>query len=529
MNDTEQQLREMFERRASDIVPVAGPTPRTVRRSRRRRVATTAVAVLTALALLAVTVASLRALSPLGGTKKHQVTTATPSERTASVNGFVLRYPADWYAVSLSIPQNGAGIQLSNFDPGFPNPERCAEQGPGMPPDGVVLVLMRGSGSAEARWPADLRPADVPTACAGEALTAEWNGEDTVPRQAIAILGPEATVEDRQQLLDVFANLRFPDPRLELVSLDAGSAVLASGSVGNVPWALGAAVAEDGIRFSFATPLLGSGGAPVMMTNPNEIPVDATVSSGNTFLHGAVSVLAARVEVRPEGRKPFDAQIVDLPASMGASFRAFMAPMPGVPRGTIVAYDADGNVLAQRSFDPGGYYLPDEPPTPTANPSPGAILREGKAFGEPYRLVDTGSGVALVDASGNELASDPGTSTTGVSLTTYTFIRDDGDTLAVVFGTAPNEATYAVLFTSQLPSDAQVAPLSSGRRAYWTGFTPGTLKGQILVFDSNCELLGAVDLATGQAPDRQAYTYCDPLEVPEPLPAETGQVSPPPD
>jgi len=48
--------------------------------------------------------------------------------------------------------------------------------------------------------------------------------------------------------------------------------------------------------------------------------------------------------------------------------------------------------------------------------------------------------------------------------------------------------------------------LPDGRIVFWGSFSPATGKGQILAFDTQCRLLGAIDLETGKPPVRPEET-----------------------
>ncbi len=94
MNDTERDLRELFESKARDAGSAPPVTREVLRRGRRRQVGTVVVAGVTALAVAAVAVVSLQAL--------HRADTSVPGGSTgnpaftATIQNFTLTVPKGW-------------------------------------------------------------------------------------------------------------------------------------------------------------------------------------------------------------------------------------------------------------------------------------------------------------------------------------------------------------------------------------------------------------------------------------------------
>src|SRR6187200_2927009 len=94
MNDTERDLRELFESKARDAGSAPPVTREVLRRGRRRQIGTVVVAGVTALAVAAVAVVSLQAL--------HRADTTVPGGArgnpafTATIQNFTLTVPQGW-------------------------------------------------------------------------------------------------------------------------------------------------------------------------------------------------------------------------------------------------------------------------------------------------------------------------------------------------------------------------------------------------------------------------------------------------
>src|SRR5436190_18198555 len=94
MNDTERDLRELFESKARDAGTAPPVTREVLRRGRRRQIGTVVVAGVTALAVAAVAVVSLQALHG-SDTSVPGGSTGNPAF-TATIQNFTLAVPEGW-------------------------------------------------------------------------------------------------------------------------------------------------------------------------------------------------------------------------------------------------------------------------------------------------------------------------------------------------------------------------------------------------------------------------------------------------
>ena len=102
MNDLEQQVRDLLDRRSRDVSPANRPQPVLLRRARRGQLATVMLAGASALVVAAVAIVGIGALS---GERTLPRTPAAPpvrvippssSLRTMTIGGVTFRSPANW-------------------------------------------------------------------------------------------------------------------------------------------------------------------------------------------------------------------------------------------------------------------------------------------------------------------------------------------------------------------------------------------------------------------------------------------------
>ena len=525
MIDLDRELRDLLHDKAEEAhAPKAAPAPM-LNRVRRRQAAAALVASTMAVVVIAGAVAGLGILLPLARDGRP-LGGDVGATRRPTVAYVTITYPKDWVLTVRSEPADiAATVQLASFDPDVRANPVCFSENQSMPPNGVLLHIEVGSGPIgpdAPRWPQEFTPSDFgdPRLCgvAGEQLSASWASEDgSLPFVANALIGPSASTDDRERLLNAYRSLSFPilGDEVQLAGVNEGAAavVLASGEIDGRPWATSASPDADqpGIRLEMGLGgegggLRGNGIGGVLAQRLEDTWVSSPIMGGNTMMHGAVSRDIARVEVRPMGADPFDAELLDPPPSLGATFRAFVAPMSGAPRGTVVTFDPSGNLVREIAFTPDGYSSPRTESERTAPPE-GAVA-SGKALGTKWRLVDTGDELWLVDDEGRMLGSVSRSPDPHLSLAVHTFTEGD-KAASIVFGAGSAETTQVVLFTSGLPGSTQQTPLGDGTIAYWQAWVPGDVEGQVIAVDPNCEVLQAIDVATSRAPASPAPTSCD--------------------
>jgi len=505
VNDLDRELRELFARREADVRGPASPPPGLRTRVRRRQSWTVALAIATSLAVVVASLAGYRALTDRTGTYVPGQT--EDRTITAHVPGLVVSYPHAWQLTVFSAERGIRSVDvLSNFelDPG--TGDFCG----GMPDSAVLLIVqpdvaLPGSGEAPP-WPVDLNAHDAPAHCDGNGDGIVWRASGRT-YGAQAFLGSASTQSDSQALQDAFHGMTFPTFDLDV---SGEGIVVASGAIDDEPWTVtaGRAPSEEP-RLSIATSqggggLVSAGGAPLALRDPTDLVLADEVMHGNTFVLGGVTGSVDRIRIAPDGADPFEVSPTELPAVLRSSAETFVVPLEGAPSGTLTTLDADGLELASVRFAPGVACWPGHP-CPGTSVEEGVVAR-GTTADVAWRLVEAHGGVDLLDDQGTVVASVDGGGT-GLTATTTTLGSGDG-AATFPFGIGPPGTTSVVLFTSGLPGSESTAPLPDGRLAFWGPYSPATGKGQILAFDAGCNLVGAVDLETGEPPSRPATTDC---------------------
>jgi hypothetical protein len=505
MKELDQDLKEMFRRREADVLGSMQVPPAIKPRVRRRQRRTVALSAATALVVLVASVLGYRAITDRTGAYVPGQTGG--GTLTARVAGIVITYPTAWQLTILSREHDMRSLDvLTNFplDPGVTDP--CAA----MPTNGVMLIVqpdtaIPGPGEAQP-WPVDLNARAAPAHCDGNEDGIAWRASGRT-YGAEAFLGPDSVDTDYATLQASFRGMTFPTFDKDVAGVGV---VLASGSIGDEPWTVSAHLDETGAPkletdvSQGGGGLIGSGVAALAVSNPQDIVLSDSVMHSNTFLVGGVPDAVAKVRVAPDGADPFEPSLLALPAVLGSSARAFIAPMLGAPAGTFTTFDANGKELTQVRFGPGVSCWPGQ--ACPGQPAPGGPVARGSVAHVDWRIVGAHGGVDLVDGQGSVLASADGPPDQLV-VTSTTLGSGDG-AATFPFGLAPDGTTSVVLFTSGLPAPDETSPLPDGRIVFWGPFSPATGKGQILAFDAQCRLLGAVDLETGKPPTQPATTQC---------------------
>ncbi|MDP9329113.1 MAG: hypothetical protein M3P11_00460 [Actinomycetota bacterium] len=509
MNDLDQGLREMFRRHETDVAGPVFPPPQLVKRVRQRQFRTVSAALIGVFVVIAAGVA----LSSLVERVDRKVPIAPPSPSIqvapigpapdigpANVGGVTFSVPQGWYLSTYGVDQAGLIIALTNFAPALTSADPCS----GMPSDGILLVVDPASGGHAQPWPVQLEEtASSDLSCGSVYLNAAWSsGNQDLGRSATAAIGATATNGDRDILLRAFAALTFENGSRG-VALDGlgycSSAdfdaylVLASGSLGDQLWTLGARPACD--QIGLETSYGGNGGMRLGdLAAPDDLSFAEFINDGNTYLLGGVPADVARIVVAPTGAPASDATLYDS-GFRADSARVFLAPLDGVRTGTLTTYDSGGSVLRSVRFAPGmdcsDPYACGEPVQPgetiTATPpdySPSWTLRE--VDGE----------IRLLGEGGKVLGSVAGTPDP-LNVATVTIPGADG--VDLVFGVVTPD-TSLVLVNDSLGSGswaAQTAVLTDGRIVFWL-LAPQEWSGTAVAsFDPACTQLAIVDPLSG--------------------------------
>lgn len=510
MNDDD--VREMFRRREGDVHAPLPPSPPLVRRTHRRQlglVAMTVVSVVTLVVVSILGISAVRSPSPI------LPAPSPPRERTRTiaVGYFRITFPAGW--VLLASPGDGPSansIQLTNFDPGSSDTAPCSAGSAPFPADGVMLTLKLDADPASPPWPQQLEPVTGQAVCGDTQLAASWiDPLIPIPMTAEATIGSEAT--DESALREAFDSLSFVADQDQINIAQQGPGptfILAGGESSSKPWTLGLSNdPSNGWMFELQTPGQGTGAGNVEIPLPSDMVANPTVLFGNEIVFGAVDPSVARVQIRPEGREPLDAELLNPPASFEAPFTPFVAQLPGAPKGTIVLYDSAGATVATYRMSPEGYFSSRYPRSGDPH---GYVPGESLAGGNdnhPWKLTVTATGVALFDEAGQEVASTSPLGESGI-----TFASGTVNDTTWVFGIVDPGVTLVQLYMGRDPADrtsAITTPLADGTSAFQTGWAGGSdpSKGVLVAMDGNCEVVASIDIQTGESVAPPKGTPCD--------------------
>jgi hypothetical protein len=402
MNDTERDLRELFETKAREAGAAPRVTPEVLRRGRRRQAGTVAVAGITALAVAAAAVVSLQALTRADTDAVPGGPQGNPSF-TATIQNFTLTVPRGWtlidqwplganMAVGASggsssscvgqpieagtakdlssgagtsectkeqtqrpeppvIPEEGLPmLTLSNDDPGLGS--SVCNAGGSLPASSATLYIGLDYGATRtAGWENDILPWPQPLVNVLEGdLPPEqmpcgpggysWFQAGGLPYIAWAGFGSDVSDADHQAIVDTFNGMRVSDAEIASPDADQPGYVLTGGTTdGGSAWTIEVSPSARNVDMRYSE-VGNSGGGAGDFTVP-DVPIEASV--GHPVVFGAVTFDADRVEVRPsDGSDPIPGTILHLPASLGAPFDAFVAP--NSPGGEVVAIGPGGDL-----------------------------------------------------------------------------------------------------------------------------------------------------------------------------------------
>jgi hypothetical protein len=401
MNDTERDLRELFEAKARDAGGAPPVTREVLRRGRRRQIGTVAVAGITALAVAAVAVVSLQAL--------HRADTSVPGGSngnpafTATIQNFTLTVPKGWTLIdqwplgsSMAVSSSGSGsfsctgapveagsgknassgsstadcpdqqtqtsepptiplgglpmLTLSNDDPGLGG--SVCNAGASLPATSATLYIGLDYGATrtagwEKDYPVDRQPlinvleGDLPSEqmpCGPGGYS--WFQAAGVPYVAWAGFGSDVTDADRRAIVDRFNGMQVSDAEITPPTTDVPGYVLTGGtnSAGKA-WNVEAYPNGTAVDMAYTEEGGSWGGAGDF--SPSGEPI--LLASGHGIVFGSITFDADRVELRPaDGSDPIQGSILRFPDSLGASFNAFFV-RSGVS-GEVVAMGPEGDL-----------------------------------------------------------------------------------------------------------------------------------------------------------------------------------------
>ena len=400
MNDTERDLRELFETKAREAGSAPRVTPEVLRRGRRRQAGTIAVAGITALAVAAAAIVSLQALNRADTDAVPGGPQGNPSF-TTTIQSFSVTVPEGWTLIDQSplgmnmsvgssgtfscvgapieagsgkisssatatsdcsrqqtqtserptIPQGGLPmLTLSNDDPGLGG--SVCNAGGSLPATSASLyIALDYDVTRTAGWENmaaspqslvnvledDLPPEQMPCGPGGYS----WFKTGGAPYIAWAGFGSEVTDADREALLGAYDGMKVSNGEITSPTTDVQGYVLTGGTTGSgAGWNIEAYPNGTNVEMAYTE----EGGRRWGGAGDFGPPVEPILlASGHGVVFGAVTFEAERVELRPaDGSAPVPGSILQLPETLGAPFDAFV--VPGGADGEVVAVGPDGDL-----------------------------------------------------------------------------------------------------------------------------------------------------------------------------------------
>ncbi|MEP6476396.1 MAG: hypothetical protein ABJC60_03900 [Actinomycetota bacterium] len=415
MNETERDLRELFEAKAREAGAAPRVTRAVLRRGRRRQAGTVAVAGIAALALAAAAVVSAEALQGAGTDAVPGGTNGNPSF-TATIQNFTLTVPEGWTLIdqwplgaNMAVAGTSGGSCVAEAVPAgdeqtaqaAPSPIACIPGGsefgdlrPTAPEGGLPMLTLSnddpGLGGSVCDAGGSLPGTSATLYIAldyGTTLTTDWartvpawpiplgnvfEGDAPpeempcgpggysrfqaggVPFIAWAGFGSEATDADLQAVIDAFNSMRVSDGEIAPPSTDLPGYVLTGGTIGDTPWSLEAAPGNDGAQMSITH--LGQAtydDSPVTFTLAGQGLQAATTVLGSTRISwGAVVPGAEGVEFRPgDGGDAIEGTLLRVPGSLAAPYDAFIVLHDAARQGRLVVIGPDGDLGGADTVD----------------------------------------------------------------------------------------------------------------------------------------------------------------------------------
>jgi hypothetical protein len=386
VNDLERDLRELLESKAGDAAPTTAPSPRVLRRARRRQVGTVFTTLVVVAAVIVGSVAAIQTVLRKDPSTPEPATPpvlpeAPPGFSSAALPFASIAYPHDWYLLDTSpleplgvaqpfaVP-SGPILQLANFDPDLPHAPRCMVDPDALPRDGVLLTIgvmtadeAAISNEPSGPWPVDLipLPSNQDPVCAGgpRPRIATWTAPSGLIYWANAGHGADASDAGIRKMEQAFASLAFPpteQPQMSRMAAFQGQGtprvVLGTERIGT---GVASIVAYVELNKSLVVGVSGSEGgsccsgsavAPHSGSTQEPVTSSTMLSPDGTLLYGVISPDVVDVELRTSSGESLPVNVAALPPSMGYEDRVVWGIAPGADdRATIVGYDVDGNAL----------------------------------------------------------------------------------------------------------------------------------------------------------------------------------------
>jgi hypothetical protein len=406
MNDTERDLRQLFESKARDA-GAAPPATRTVlRRGRRRQLGAVAVAGITTLVVAIGAVSGLRAMNRADGDAVPGGPNGNPSF-TATVGNVTLTVPEGWFLVDqtplaaqvavssethlgctgeavdagsatradpdtevsctpsttrssepATIPEAGLPmLTLSNEDPGLDG--SACDAGGSLPPTRTALYVALDYGvTATDGWRSSLAegPQPLENVADGDVPSDEMpcgpGGYSRfeaagVPYVAWAGFGDDVSDTDRRQLLDAFSGMRVDGEISGPMDETPGYVIAGAIRDDASDWSIQAHATDTNVDLSYREP--GGGASGVGDFTVPDVGLEIGREADVAF--GAVNDEASSIELRPsDGSPAIRGSILMLPPTLDAPFHAFV--ISGVTAGTLVAIGPDGEEIGRQEIGP---------------------------------------------------------------------------------------------------------------------------------------------------------------------------------
>ena len=403
--DLEQRLRRTLDDDASKAPRVERAPVGLRRMVRRHQAGTAAVSALTIMALVAGSVAAVRAFDHNGIAPIPAGELTRPVfERTATIEGFTVTSPSDWYMVDrwaasgqllafeLGQQRLAPVLEISNFDPGLDGAVCDVTPGSGnpLPPGGFVIFIGLETGTNAGSWNAD-------EMCGGNAVIAGTSGlrygadGEPIPYEEwLATADPQPSGDAFVTAQTIYESIR-PDIHWGAPThpnLDTAGYVLWGGTdPDGSTWTIEARPTDVNVDLLRLTRTpdgnYSQGGVADFAVPPEN--VDGGVM-------GVVNQDALGVEYRPaDDGTPTQAQLADLPPSLGYAADAYYFP-EGYPTngqppdGKLVAvmpawYRFDVVVVGEGTHPTGGHWRIDASFV-TGDDGVGSSPTLGVGFGE---------------------------------------------------------------------------------------------------------------------------------------------------
>ncbi len=507
MNDLEQELRELFERKASDVRTPAGAPAAVLKRGRRRQVGTVALSAFTVLVVVVASIAGLHGV--LRGTPSTHLGGGEPFTRTATIRGFTVTSPSDWTLIDewplataigtsseasssttctvatagsqpcsplftnqvtpIPVPTGLPVFQLSNFDLGLDTSicgsgadvRESANAGLYVALD-INRLQDLTKGPDLPQWPVRLDTnTPIDQGPCGPGRYAHFKVGDT-PFFAYLAVGATASDDTSTTLFDAFNGMQAqPVPLSESPDRTPGY-VIAGGEQPGGPWRMEARPYAHGVNLE------------LIQVEKRVTVGDITLSAGLVFAaenteprFGVVTNEATGVQFRPAEFGPtIEGTIVALPQGLGVDVNAFYIEGVENISGHIFAIGPNGQPLNGKAETAGGSSTAAGTPTvePSPSPSPGgAVIATGHDLGVDWTLsVDRELCFRLATSAANignrDCELDP-LATTGPFVT----VGYQSQAGALLVGAVPaSDGAVSVRATIKKTGDVVLRPLLQG-------------------------------------------------------------------